>query len=576
MRYAHSIFARRAFPLLLLIAGICLAQPALAIEKYAAVPLPDERLGSKALGLTKVGVGTVGVVGSEQKSAGTVAAMYWNIVVDPRDRGTVYATELPKPPGWNAEATGLAFIEQGNIYNLAISGHIVSPNGVSRAMIWTQDTSGQFSNTIFDDEAVTSGITTRNTPLGLIIVVCGKFRLANGNWHACVWEITGQGTRRTDLGALTASPNSEATAVLYVGGQGGVYSVVGSARRPDGRWIATCWIATLTGNQGLDWFLTALPTPPGAESRANFIGTNNGGVWRIAGEVTAPNGRRSASTWMSQEPTLSAFFLDGLYRDVLGRNNSAAKGIIFNGGDGNDTLVVGSAWNTESDRTGVGVLSNGLNSQNLLIFPFDALRSNDAVPDWNAVALEAAAMGGFVAGEGRLPGSTAPQAMLFLPTNAEVPQVLLAGTFGRGSFFDDVVQTWQEDGRALRFSPRRTGQIDRISIEFTGAGFSDGASSRAPRSLTVVSRIMPARPNAAVPVMLTVQFYDSIFAVWVTVGVRAVPSDEFFHRLMFDIPNPELFAVPGGEPLRWRIGLIGEEWSDWGLDLIEMRVEKLP
>jgi hypothetical protein len=563
--------------LLLTIAGICLAQPALAVEKYAAVPLPDERLGSKALGLTKVGVGTVGVVGSQQKSDGTVGAMFWSIAVDPSDPSgnTVYATELPKPPDRNAEATGLAFIEQGNLYNLAISGNTFSPSGGSRATIWTRDTSGQFAGTILDDEAAASAITTRNTPLGLIIVVCGKFRLANGNWHACVWEITGQGMRRTDLGALTGGPNSEAMAVLYVGGQGGVLCVVGSAQRPDGRWIAASWVATLTGNQGLDWFLFALPTPPGAESRAHFIGTNNGGVWRIAGEVTAQNGSRSASTWMSQGPTPNEFFLDGLYRDALGRNNSAANGIVFNGGDGNDTFVVGSAWNTESDQTGMGVLSNGLNAQNPLIIPFEALRSSDPVLGWNVVALEAAAMGGVIAGEGRLTGSMTPQAMLFLPTNREVPQVLLAGTFGRGSFFDGVANTWQEDGSELSILPRRDGRVDSILIDFASAGFS-AATSRTPRSLTLVSRVMPARPNAAAPVMLTLQLYDSIFAVWVTVGVREEPSDGVFHRLMFDISSPERFAVPGGQPLRWRIGLRGEDWRDWGLDLIEMRVEKLP
>jgi len=59
---------------------------------------------------------------------------------------------------------------------------------------------------------------------------------------------------------------------------------------------------------------------------------------------------------------------------------------------------------------------------------------------------------------------------------------------------------------------------------------------------------------------MTLQLYDSIFAVWVTVGVRAEPSDGVFHRLMFDISSPERFAVPGGQPLRWRIGLRGEEW----------------
>ena len=35
-------------------------------------------------------------------------------------------------------------------------------------------------------------------------------------------------------------------------------------------------------------------------------------------------------------------------------------------------------------------------------------------------------------------------------------------------------------------------------------------------------------------------------------------------------------VVPAGEPLRWRIGLRGEDWRDWELDQIEMRVEKLP
>ena len=139
MRYAHSIFARRAFLFCLLFAALCMTRPVLAIEKYAAVPLPDDGLGSTTKGLTKTGAGTLAVVGSRQRGDGTVGAMYWSIAVDPSDPSgnTVVATELPKPPGWNAEATGIALLTTPPFPSIV--GHLFDAVGHHRAILWMPD-----------------------------------------------------------------------------------------------------------------------------------------------------------------------------------------------------------------------------------------------------------------------------------------------------------------------------------------------------------------------------------------------------------------------------------------------------
>jgi hypothetical protein len=566
MKYTNSISVRGLAWFWLFFAMACLRQPALAIEKYTAVPLPDERLGSQALAVARAGAGNYSVVGSKQMSDGTLGAMYWSIVVDPSDpRGnTVYAAELPKPAGWNAVATGVALLE-GDPDRPVIVGRLFDAAGYRRAVLWWRNMSGQFTSTTLDDEAEASAIDARNTSLGLIIVVCGKFRLEDGNWHACVWRINGQGTQRTDLGTLGGG-NSEATAMAFVDDLVG-WNFVGSAQKSNGRWMATLW-----SSQGS----TALPTPLGAESRANYIGITrvNESVLKIAGEITETNGRRSASIWINQDEIPSGF-LALVYRDVLGRANSMAKGIVdyIDEDEINIPFVVGAAWNTESDRTGLGLLRSSANFQNPLVFDFDTLRrSNDPALDWNSVILNAVTMGGVIAGEGQLPGSTSPQAMLFLPTNTEVPQNF---NLMVGNEFGDVLALWQEDGRAMRLLPRRAGQVRGILAEWTSTRFS-AASPLAPRRLTLVSRLTPRRPHTAASAMLTLQLFDPAAGQWVNAASRILASDEFFSRLVVEIPDPGRFALAGGGPLRWRIGLRGEEWRDFEIDLMEVEVESLP
>ena len=581
MRYAHSIFARRGFVLGLFFAALCMTRPVLAIEKYAAVPLPDDGLGSTTRSLTKEGSGTLAVVGSKQKGDGTLGAMYWSITADPSDPSgnTVVATELPKPPGMSAWATGIAFA--GGNPDLPIicgyTGATFINGGSLRAVIWRRNASGQFVNTTFDDQAaVANAIIARDTPLGLIIVVCGKFQLTNGEWHACLWRISNQGTQRTDLGTL-GGPLSEAMAILYVGGDGGVFRVVGSAQRRNGRTLATSWIIISSADGGLRWFVQALPTPPGAESNAVYVGSANGGVWKSSGWITEANGRRSASVWINQDESPNAF-VSQLYRDVLGRGGDTTANGIVDYID-QDDLVVGTRRNSAGRQRGGGALP--FNQAFDDPFFFDALRARDPVLDWNSIALNAVEPGGAIAGEALFSGAATSQAALFLPTNTEVPQIttVLVGYQIGPDITNRISNLWQEDGNALRFAPQHNAQGDRISIEFTSAGVSAG-SSRAPQRLTLVSSIMPRHPNPNSPLTLTLQLYDPAFGVWITVGNRILSASTYgrglFFRSDFDVPNPDRFAVSAGQPLRWRVGLRGEEWKDFDVDLIEMEVEKMP
>src|SRR6266513_4765039 len=113
----------------------------------------------------------MGVVGSKHKGDGTVGAMYWSIAVDPSDPSgnTVVSSELPKPPGLSAWATGIVFAG-GNPERPIICGYTGATfvnGGTLRAVIWQRNSSGQFTSTILDDQAaVANALVARDTPLG--------------------------------------------------------------------------------------------------------------------------------------------------------------------------------------------------------------------------------------------------------------------------------------------------------------------------------------------------------------------------------------------------------------------------
>lgn len=585
MRDLQSII-RSAFLLWLFFVGMCLARPALAIEKYAAVPLPDAGLGSRALALTDFGpsgsinVGSMAIVGAQKNSVGMDVAMFWVVdneplVVDPNNPNIVYAIALPTPPGMSSVATGIAFLE-GNPDKPIIVGSFIDNITFDRvAVLWRRDpSSGQFTNTILDDEASqANGLTVPPIDLNLLGLVVGKYRLPNGDWHACLWRVSANGdVARTDLGTLGGA-NSEARAISYAGGDGNdVVLVAGSAENSNGRTLAACWAVRLTGGAGLDWFLRALPTPSGAESGAlALIGGSSNNVWWATGFISAPNGRTSACLWINQGDNPSEFVSE-LHQGVLGQPGypvvltSIANGLV--GHAGMDILIAGTARNSDGVKRGVAALPfNGIFDDP---FFFDALASRDIVLDWNAVALEAVAPGGAIAGEALYAGSTTPQATLFVPTNVEGPQQysLLVGTYSY-HVGPDIHSLWQRDGNALHIRPRVERGVQSIMAEWTSTRYS-GMSSRAPQQLTLVGRARPRNANTDSDVTLTLQLYDTSAEAWVEVASRILASDEFFNGLMIEIPDPERFAVSAGEPLRWRLGLLGEGWRACEIDLMEM------
>ena len=573
MREAHYIFARRAFLFgFFLVAMAGLTRPAIAIEKYGGIPLPDNLLGSTARSLTKVGPGTLAVVGAENTFQGPTDAVYWRVIVGPA--GEEISTDkyvLPKPQGMSAVATGIAF-ENGDPERPTICGFIGTDVSGTRAVIWRRDASGQFTNTILDDEAVANGLVAQNTYQGATIVVCGRFMLPDGSWHAALWKITDAGIEREDLGTL-GGMNSEAMALSYVDDLIG-WNIVGSADRPNGRTLATAWIVRLTSSGDLDWFRRALPTPPGAESNAVYVGGANGGIWKTSGYVMDSNGRRSASVWINQGEIPSAF-VSALYQDVLGRRfDTIANGIVgdFNRDQDLDAadFVVGTARNSLGLQRGIGALP--LNQPFDAPFPFDLLQK-DVGLNWTSIALNAADPSGAIAGQGLVEGSSTPQAMLFVPTNDEVPQIiaiLIGLAVGRRDI-NDIYLMWQPDGNGATLRPRREGKISGIMAEWTSTRASN--SARAPEKLTIVSRIMPRNMNPSSDLILTLQIHDGASNTWVNVASRVLSfidiRDGAYFRLEIDIPVQ--IVVPAGQPLRWRTSLRGEEWRDWQIDLMEMK-----
>ena len=80
----------------LLIALLATAAPAaFGVNKYLRIALPDDGFGSTTRGLTKVGAGTLGIVGSKNLVDGSTEAMYWRL--DP---------DAAAPNGFRITATG--------------------------------------------------------------------------------------------------------------------------------------------------------------------------------------------------------------------------------------------------------------------------------------------------------------------------------------------------------------------------------------------------------------------------------------------------------------------------------------
>lgn len=562
-----SVRIRVGFLLGLLLMGIMLAHPARAVEKFRPVLLPDAGHGSTARAVAQMDTFKFGVVGAQRNLDGSSNTILWGITVDPNDPSgnTVVSTPLPTPPGTGGEATGIAFTG-GDVSRPVICGFLGTDVTGTQAVLWTQDSTGHFTNTILDDAAsVANAVGVRRTPMGLIIVVCGKYRLPGGAWHACLWQWDAQGRRRLDLGTL-GGRNSEATAILY-GNDGGIWRVAGNAQRADGRWIAT-----LIEGEGIFYSVQPLPTPPNAQSFVHALYRDLWGRTFLTGETLGPTYLPSATIWTGQGQNFTGIPLG----NPAGFANCAARGIVFNGGSGNDLLVIGSAWNQAGAQVGIGALP--MNQIFDDPFFFDALLRTESVGNNETITihgLNAATPGGVIVGVGRRSGSPNAQAVALLPTKFEVPQIIaiLIGLLipQVGGNPGSVPDLWQADNRALRFSPAPGD--NRVALEFGCRSIlAQAGQSRAPRMITFGGSLMPRNAQQSPACNITLQLYNPTTRQWTTVLSDILVSSLYFRKTV-TIPAPERFAVPGGGPLRGRLlvqSRVGAS-QDWvfTLDYIE-------
>jgi hypothetical protein len=389
---------------------LCLPLSVQAGEPHKAISLSDNGQGSTVRAGVQINSSLYYAVGSKKMHDGGTTAIFWEIAVDPSDPSgnTVYATELPGPVGANTAATGIAFAG-GDPDRPVICG-IVSPRDsasglpTGRATVWTRDASGQFTNTTLDDQAAlasrANAVVFREGGSGGNFLVVGEIRTRDSNWHACKWEGPELDAGRNCLVILSAAP-STANAVV-VRPESGRVVIGGGIRGKDGRWIAT-----LMEEEGIYYFLKPLPTPSNTQSFLNGLYRDFLGRIVAAGDITGPNGRKRASVWINQAEIPAALLL---LNNLAGYANSSANALAF---IGNTLLVVGSAWNTERDRIGFAALRINQTFQNP--FRFDALRSRTETVDNNeTITIHGAMAGGGFVGECR--NGSVPQATLFLPT----------------------------------------------------------------------------------------------------------------------------------------------------------------
>ena len=97
--------------------------------------MPDEGFGSTTRGLTKVGAGTLGIVGSKNLVDGSTEAMYWRLDPDAAAPNgfRITATGFGGcTAGANCAATGIAFADDDPERPIIVGS--ASPGGLSRAL----------------------------------------------------------------------------------------------------------------------------------------------------------------------------------------------------------------------------------------------------------------------------------------------------------------------------------------------------------------------------------------------------------------------------------------------------------
>ncbi len=567
-------------------AGTSQSRPALAIEKYRTITLPDGGLSSSVQATTNNGAGRYGVAGWTADNSGARSAHYWGVRVAAGDVNgdSVDFTShtLPAADGLSSEASDVAFLG-GDPDRPVIVGSVFGQPGISHPAIWRKVAGGQFTGAILDDHiGVATGVATKMTPNGLIIVVCGRYQLDNGDTHACFYVGSANGGvwRLHDLGTAGGHNSSAADgdglvdAADYL-----LWRVVGSSQTANGRTVAAVWEVHLMEEEGIFYFVRTLPTPPSAESSALSISDAANGAFAVTGSVTGQNGRSHGAVWMQAVDGTSNTIM---ISELAGYRSSQARGIIFNGRDGDDQMVVGTAWNTETDRRAFGDLVGHPKFDDP--FQLDSLRTetvdNNETITVHGVCTSPGGTIGVNLGHG---ADTVTHAAILIPGRIDVPNIIgvLIGLLVDKDA-GNLSGIYSRDGSDLRFAPRKEQAPRSIALEFGFRPLSPPSDRRMPGTISFGGTIAAKKSAEVQSLSFVTQVYRDDIKEWVVVDqvvASIVSSQDYFQRTV-TVPDPERFLLPYVEQSSLRVRMIvtkqgGEPINDWSFALDYMELENI-
>lgn len=456
---------------------ICLifAGEAKAIELFRAVPLPDDGLGSTTKGLTKVGAGTLAVVGSKINLNGMSVPMVWDVNLM---SNTAIGTELPLPMGVEGEAVGSATFPNGD---RVVVGN-VSSGGATWGVVWRRWFMGVWGMPQLLCSDATESYASRTDysgESGALLEVVGS-DLEGGRWLPVFHHVSMDSVVTVDL-PLPQGWNGAALDVDVADEPGEQTTAVGWVEGPNGRMRPAAWI-----NTGQQWMPSPISMPNSASGLAHAVIINDAGT-RVVGEMT-----RSGRTlgFYTNNPGGGLLGL----RPLDGYANSTATHLTDGLGNTSGDFIFGTSSNPGGNPVATGWLPLGLTdfgpvfAQQLLLNPGAVAE----VRGFKPADLDASTVGEIVA----TPGGQ-PQACLFIRTDTNVPDsvdVLVGQAIGEGA--SDLVALWHKDDDSdLIIRARQMGGMRTAVADLTFTPF--GSETPTSGSYTVVARAQSNQPSAS-------------------------------------------------------------------------------
>ena len=314
------------------------------IGLYEVVELPSLGFGSTANGLVfDESTENTYVAGSVTTASGRQIPTGFQFEID----GTRISVFLPIPNGFEGEAVGVVVDPASDWPVYAMN--VTSPNGNQHSMIAI--VTGEHPEEIITlplpgiggqgGEEIVQNAFRRPLTSDEAMVIPGRAKTAEGEWHAVSWTYNGTEITITDLGTSLPPNAGHSTANGIV--MHDIIWVVGAAQNGQNKWRPVVWEET-----GVDGFSPfQLPAPQNKNAMAYGISDSGNNELAIIGDVFGGNNRSRAILWTLPEIGEPRFESLGAPE---GFTNSSAFSVVFDGLS-EELIAVGSAWNGKEEES---------------------------------------------------------------------------------------------------------------------------------------------------------------------------------------------------------------------------------